>query len=172
MRANKKQIVIAGFAGVGKTYLGNKYCNVKDLESSVYKYDYSKIKNPDHEKLKGDPTRIRNKNFPQNYISGIKQALKEYDIVAVWISRDMFKLYRQNGINFWLCYPTKASLKKYYIPRYIARGNSQRWIDGTLSYYDDIRKTAKTMKEKKIVLHNDQTLEDWLLKHNYKLIEK
>ena len=34
-----KGIIIAAFATCGKTYLGKKYSNVIDLESSNYKFD-------------------------------------------------------------------------------------------------------------------------------------
>lgn len=35
----KKALIIAGFAGVGKTTLEVKYKNVINLESSIYKWD-------------------------------------------------------------------------------------------------------------------------------------
>lgn len=167
--SNDNKLIIAGFAGIGKTYLGKKYSNVKDMESSIYKYDYSKIKNPDYEKLKGDRTRIPNKNFPQNYINGIKQAQKDYDIITIWFHDDMFKLYNENNINFCVCYPTKAAFKKYYIQRYKARGNSQIWIDGAVNYYNRIIPIIRKTKIKRIILHNSETLEDWLKAHNYEL---
>lgn len=34
-----KPLIIAGFAGIGKTTLAKKYKNVIDLESSIYKWD-------------------------------------------------------------------------------------------------------------------------------------
>ena len=40
-------IVISVFAGLGKTYVGNKYSNVCDLVSSPYRYDYSGIDKKD-----------------------------------------------------------------------------------------------------------------------------
>lgn len=40
-----KGIIIAGFATCGKSFLGKKYDNVVDLESSNYKYNNTNIKN-------------------------------------------------------------------------------------------------------------------------------
>ena len=42
----KTNLIIAGFSGIGKTYLGNKYKNVIDLDPAPYAYtdDNAKIK--------------------------------------------------------------------------------------------------------------------------------
>lgn len=78
-----KVTIIAGFAGIGKTTLANKYKNVIDLESSYYKWDNTGITNISIEKSKGMKNRIKNPNWPQNYYDAIKEASKKYDIVLV-----------------------------------------------------------------------------------------
>ena len=51
-----------------------KYKNVIDIESSLYKWDYSEVANSNLEKLKGMENRKRNSNFPKNYIEAIKKS--------------------------------------------------------------------------------------------------
>ena len=49
----QKTLIIAEFAGVGKTTLAKKYKNVIDIESSPYKWDYSGMDITNLENLKG-----------------------------------------------------------------------------------------------------------------------
>ena len=80
----QKAVIIAGSAGVGKTVLAQKYANVIDLESSPFAWDYSKIGDYSPEEMKGNPNRIPNPNFPNNYITAINNAIQKYDFVLVW----------------------------------------------------------------------------------------
>ena len=75
-------IIIAGFATCGKTYLGNKYSNVIDLESSNYKFDNSETINISTEERKGTNRKI-NPNWPSNYYKAIVDAQKKYDVILV-----------------------------------------------------------------------------------------
>ena len=78
----KTGIIISAFATCGKTYLGKKYKNVIDLESSNYKHDNTEIINIPPEERKGT-TRRPNPNWPNNYYNAIIEAQKKYDIVLV-----------------------------------------------------------------------------------------
>ena len=162
-------IVIAGFAGVGKTTLAKKYSNVIDIESSPYKYDYSTYDNIDYEGFKGKKDRIKNINFPQNYINAINQAKQKYDIVLIWLCDEAIDLYNKFGINFVVCYPNVDAFEGYK-QRYISRGNSQTWIDNVVNYYNEffVKKLEKS-NYKKIILEKDENLEDKLLKLGFKL---
>ena len=60
----KKPIIIAGFAGIGKTTLAKKYKNVIDLESSLYKYDNIGLEGIPVEQRKGT-IRNPNKDWPR-----------------------------------------------------------------------------------------------------------
>ena len=44
--------IFSVFSGLGKTFVGNKYQNVCDLQSSPYRYDYSSVSKGEYEKIK------------------------------------------------------------------------------------------------------------------------
>lgn len=165
-----KALVIAGFAGIGKTYLANKCKNVADLESSEYHYDYSNVDPSEYEKMKGNPNRVVNPDFPQNYIKAIKKAIKKYDIVFIWfqINNGFLQLCEQNGIDYQICIPSREAFKNYK-KRYVERGNSERWLSKIEPYYEKCLKYLESDPHKKIILEPDETIEDWLLKNGYKL---
>lgn len=169
---NKKGVIISGFGGVGKTFLAKKYKNVIDLESSPFKYDYTNSTNLDYEKLKGTPNRVRRADYPENYVNAIKEAIKQYDIVCVRYNGDeQIDFYDAYGLDYIVCYPTKSAYKKY-TQRFKNRGNSEEWIAKNKKFFEVAYRRCKNFKGKKILLHNDETLEDALLKRNFTLIPK
>lgn len=89
-----EKLVIAGFAGVGKTTLSKKYRNVIDLDSSKFAYDDSNLGHLTIEERKGLP-RKQNLKWPGNYIEAILDDLTTYDIVLVWEREDIVK-YQEN----------------------------------------------------------------------------
>lgn len=168
----KEGVIISGFGGVGKTYLAKKYSNVIDLESSPYKYKYTNENKENYEKLKGKEGRILREDYPENYIKAIKEAVKKYDIVCVRYNGDeKIDFYDTYNLNYMVCYPTKKAYKKY-IQRFKDRGNSDEWINKNKQYFEVVYERCKNFKGKKILLHDDETLESALLKRNYTLIPK
>ena len=99
-------IVISVFAGLGKTYVGSKYSNVCDLQSSPYRYDYSKIDKNDYEKKKNDLSRIVNPLWPNNYLDAIIDAREKYDVVLVPSNLDIRELLISNHIDFYFVLPS------------------------------------------------------------------
>lgn len=161
---NKKGIVIAGFAGVGKTTLAKKYSNVIDIESSPYKWDYRNIDTSNLEVLKGLKTRTLNKDFPQNYIDKINEARLQYDVVLVWIHpEDILPYYDKYNIDYCLCFPSKEALIEYR-DRFINRGNNLEYINKVLGDYDLRYEQFIHNPHPKIILSLGETLEDALLK--------
>ncbi|MBQ8749296.1 MAG: hypothetical protein IJW32_06005 [Clostridia bacterium] len=168
----KKGVIISAFGGTGKTTLAQKYKNVIDLESSPYKYHYENVDNADYEKLKGTKDRIRNSDYPKNYIDAINKAVKEYDIVLVRYNGDeKVDFYDLYNLDYMVCYPTKSAYKKY-TKRFKDRGNSNEWIEKNQRYYEIAYERCKNFKGKKILLHDNETLEDALIKRNYTLVPK
>lgn len=163
----KKGIIIAGFSGIGKTTLAKKYKNVIDLDSAEFVYDDSNILHVPFEKRKGEK-RKPNINWPNNYINAIKEAIHQYDLVLVWDREDIIEEYIKNDIDFILCYPTKEDLNEY-IKRFRARGNTEKYIQMKLKQYDEKIKLFKNLKIEKIILTNNETIEDYLKKNNFEL---
>ena len=88
----KKSIVISGFSGIGKTTLAKKYKNVIDLDAAEFVYDDSNIIHIPFEQRKGEK-RNPNKNWPNNYIRAIKDAIQRYDLILVWDREDIIGEY-------------------------------------------------------------------------------
>ena len=167
-----KKLIIAGFAGIGKTTLAKKYKNVIDLESSPYKWDYSKLENIDYEKMKGNLDRKPNPNFPNNYINAIKEAIKNYDIICVWLNfENAFPYYEEHNIEYTICYPSKEAFEDYR-KLYIKRGNNEDWINKVCSHYYKVFSKLGALTKPKIILNKGETLEDVLIKQGVKLIKK
>lgn len=163
----KKGIVISGFSGIGKTTLAKKYKNIIDLDAAEFVYDDSNMQHIPFEQRKGEK-RNPNINWPNNYINAIKEAKQNYDFVLVWDREDIINEYIKNNINFILCYPSKEDLNNY-VKRFRNRGNTEKYIKIKLKQYDEKIKLFDNLNVKKIILTNNETLEEYLKKKNFEL---
>ncbi len=167
-----ESLIIAGFAGIGKTTLAEKYKNCLDLESSLYKYKVNSTKRDDLEKGKGTIRELNDK-WPQNYINAILEAKEKYDVVCVWIDpEEALVHYDENNIDYILCYPSIEAFEEYK-DRYLRRGNTKEWIEKVSNYfYNKAFNQLESMNKQKIVLQRGETLESFLLNQNFNLMEK
>lgn len=93
-----KGIVIAGFGAIGKSWLGEHYPNIIDIESGYYKHINEGFENIDVEKRKGTTIRPANPEWPQNYYNAIVNARTHYDFVLTSMHWDLLKFYEDNKI--------------------------------------------------------------------------
>lgn len=168
----KKGIILAGFGGVGKTALAEKYKNVVDLEVTLFKYDYANVKKEDYEKLKGNRMRVRRNDYPQNYFDAIKQAVKIFDIVCVqYPANESNGYYDEFGQEIVLCLPCAEEYAGYE-NKFRARGNSDEWIEKNKKYFKIGQEIFEKYKGPKILLKVGQTLEDALIERKFRLLPK
>lgn len=157
-----KGIIIAGFATVGKTYLSKKYKNILDLESSIYKYDYTGYENIDYEKLKGTLGRKENKEWPYNYYKAIEEEQKNYNIIFVQLNLQHLEYFDRNNIEYYIVYPSLDSWE-WVKQRSIERGNNKRWLNRLKNVFEEYYIASKKSKCKELFIVNEKTsLEDIL----------
>jgi hypothetical protein len=117
-------LIISAFPGCGKSYLYNKikesYPNsIIDSDSS----NFSWIKDE-----KGNNTKKRNPDFPNNYINHIKEHIGKTNIILVSSHDVVRKALKDAGLKFILVYPDK-DMKEEFIRRYKERGDSENFIN-------------------------------------------
>lgn len=152
----KKGIVVYGFAGIGKTYVCEKYKNACDLEEEAFRYlDF------DQNKLEGNKGTLKkeNKEFPNNYYKALDQALKKYDYV--FVTYNAIKYCQDKGIEYLMFFPG-VNQKQIYLNRYKERNNNQTFTNNLSQNYElFINKEKKDSYAEKIVfLKKDEYLED------------
>lgn len=145
----KKAVIISGFPGTGKSWLFNnlKDKNILDSDSSNFSWV-----------SKG----VRNNDFPNNYITHIKENMFNADIICI-SSHDLVReeLKTQN-INYTIFYPSKEC-KEIYIQRYINRGNDEAFIEMMKNNFDKfIDQIDKDEFPHKIKMTEDLYISDYI----------
>ena len=109
--------IISAFPGVGKTtYHKNNPETTLDSDSSGFSW----VVNENGEK-------VRNPEFPQNYITHIKENIGKYKYIFVSSHKEVRDALLDNCIFFYLVYPVN-SRKEEFIQRYKDRGNDENFI--------------------------------------------
>ena len=114
-------VVISGFPGIGKTFvqktLGSK--NGKTfLDSDSSKFSWC---------IDADGKKIRNPEFPKNYMQHILDNMKKANIICVSAHKTVLDALNNYKIPHVLVYPA-YELKDEYLERYRKRGSSNEFI--------------------------------------------
>lgn len=133
-----KTKIIAGYPGIGKTYITKFFPDAIDLESSCYHWIHDcSEKFLDCERRKGCKNRNLNPNWPNNYIDAICETYErnEFSYVLVAAKLEVIELLTKQHIPFTIVVP-KKELKQEYKERYIKRNNTSQFISSVLLSWD------------------------------------
>lgn len=146
--------VICGFPGVGKTYAYEKLqdkLKVMDSDSSNFSWtDYTK--------------KVRNPEFPKNYINHIKDNMGKVDLIFVSTHKAVLDELDNNDISYEIICPEK-DLKQLYEIIYLSRGNTEEFVNLIMNKWDDFFKDMESSKNSGIhYLDENETLYDYITK--------
>lgn len=157
-----KGIIVAGFGAIGKTWLGEHYANIIDMESGFYAHINEGFESIDVEKRKGTTMRPANPDWPQNYYNAIIDARKRYDVVLTSMHWDLLKFYEENNIPYYLAFPEQNS-EEILAKRCYARGNNATFTENMIKNVKIWNEKLKNYKPVKLlILKKNEYLEDIL----------
>jgi hypothetical protein len=110
--------VISAFPGTGKSYYvshAGTDAKVIDLDSNSYTLGYT------------ENGRVRNPDFPNNYIRAIKKYLGTADVIFISCQPETIAALREASIPFILVYPERG-LKAEYVERFQRRHSPEPFI--------------------------------------------
>lgn len=117
----KEAMIICGFPGVGKSCVATNRKNIVDLESSVFSWIYDPYNHT-------NGGRVRNPNFPENYIKTIRDGVGDFEYVLISSHQAVRDALKAEGLPYIIVAP-KRDLKNEYIIRYLQRGNEIDFIE-------------------------------------------
>lgn len=164
-----KGIIIASFAGTGKSYLGKKYKNVIDLEPATYKWIFENTGDELKESEKAKSNTL-NPEWPMNYVNKILEEVNNYDIVLIGLNRESRDKLEEMGYKYYLCFPNMNE-RDEYLERFVKRGNPPEFVEKQKYYFEKELPLLYEEKMEKMILNGSEYIEDYLLRNGYKLVE-
>jgi hypothetical protein len=155
---NKKTVVVSAFPCCGKTYAFENYqdkYSILDSDSSNFswmfrtrteeelnelKKEYESVPrllSTEHyiNKYKDELIKVRNSDFPNNYIEHIKENLGKVDIIFVSSHLQVREAMEEAGIKYCTVYPKKEMLNEW-VGRMYRRGNNANFIKFQIDNWD------------------------------------
>lgn len=142
----RNTIVVSAFPACGKSYKVKVYNNkpYSMLDSDSSKFSWIKDEN-------GNNTKVRNLEFPNNYIEYIKSNIGKVDVIFVSSHKEVRQALRDNDIKYFIVYPT-VDMKEEFLKRMKDRGNTEEFIKMFENKFEEfvkeIEKECKEVDEK------------------------
>lgn len=116
MKFGEHTRIISAFPGLGKSYYHNLHKDTT-LDSDSSKFSWIEV----------DDKKVRNPDFPNNYIKHIKENIGHYDFIFVSSHKEVRDALKNNCLFFYLVYPD-YDRKEEFIKRYRERRNPESFI--------------------------------------------
>lgn len=157
-----KKIVIAGFAGIGKTTLAKiNSKDVIDMEIRQYKYANYKLEYTLQQWYSME--HILNEDFLPKYFKAVKDEIENgtHKIIFVWCTIDVLKFLSEENIEYLVATwdDKEEDIRSYLENLYIERGNPIDWREKVIKYLDVINSYAMAEKLETIILHKNENME-------------
>jgi len=157
-------MIIAAYAGTGKSTLASKAENIKEIFSMPYSWILPKQggdRQTKDEVEKGAMYHVHDPRYPYNFVLEVLKAEKEYGCVIIpSVDRVIKILQEEYGRMVVVCYP-EDGLEEEYRQRYIERGNTKEFLK---LFVEDMYSFIEPLKENTeahhIVLHSGEYLLD------------
>lgn len=141
--------IISAFPACGKTYVFENFNDKVILDSDSSKFSWVMVANQ----------KVRNPDFPQNYIRYIKENIGKADYILVSTHENVRRALEDAEIDFYLVYPDR-NLKEEWIGRCFLRGNRENfcWLiaDNWDNWIDQLEQDSK--RHKSIILRHGEHL--------------
>ena len=156
--------IIAAFAGVGKTHFCNLYPQALDFVVMPFKYEnYAKITAccAEGESIKAHPALKLRRDWRKFYYQALMDTYRCYPGEILVIPTDSGILCRleQDAIPYTVVYPSR-SLKEEYCQRYLARGNTDSFLDVFVGGWDMWMESVRDNNGSHIELQSGEFLSD------------
>lgn len=152
-------MIIAAYAGCGKSTFASINNSALDLHCIPYKYFLDETKDRG-EAGKADPNNEIRPEWPNNYVLAIENVMDNYDYILIPSDFSVLALLEEKKIPYTLVYPHRDA-KDDYLKRYIDRGNTEYFLS---VFYDNwdwfIDSLEAYSHDKHIVLKPHQFLAD------------
>ena len=135
---NKRTVVVSAFPCCGKTYAFKNYqdkYSILDSDSSEFSWTYQRPKDKNGNLLRGIE-KVRNPEFPNNYIAHIKENIGKVDIIFVSSHLEVRKAMEEAGIRYCTVYPKNEMLNEW-VGRMYRRGNDDNFIKFQIEHWDE-----------------------------------
>lgn len=149
-----RAMIICGFPGVGKSCVASNRENIVDLESSAFSWIYDPVNHP-------NGGRVRNPNFPLNYINAIRSAQENFEYILVASHKAVRDALEAEGIPYIIVAPRKE-LKNEYLKRYLQRGSEIEFIELLNEKWDEFLSDIATADVPVIWLDKGEYMSDVL----------